>query len=127
MTQSRLSRKQQLIEQASAHRLQLRQAGHAVRAGLQPGALTKGAAGGLALTALAILKNRKRAPVNPPASPSAMNTAALLPIALRGLTWLTKVTARKPAVRRIIIAGVAGAVIAVIAKKAMDHTPSRRK
>lgn len=127
MNQDRMMRKQQLIEQARAHRLQLRQASHAVRAGLQPGALAKGAAGGLALTAIAILKNRKRPTGNATVSAPEMGAVALLPVALRGLAWLTKATARKPAVRKILIAGVASAVVAIVAKKAISSLTARRK
>lgn len=110
-----IDRKLELVAQAAIHRQRVAQARQSLAAGLHPGVLVKGA-GGLALAALALLRNRKS-----DSAPAGM--AALLPLAaplaLRGLSLLGKVNASKPTVRKLLIVGAVGALTAFAIKKAV--------
>ncbi|QAU32827.1 hypothetical protein [Janthinobacterium sp. 17J80-10] len=106
--------KQALVAQAARHRQGMVQAGHALAEGLHPGALVQ-AVGGLALTGLALLRNKK-------SGVASGGMAALLPLALpvamRGLSLLGRFKPSGPTTRKLLAAGALGALAAFALKRA---------
>jgi hypothetical protein len=106
-----IKRKRELIAAGSAYRSAVGEARQQVKANLQVESLARKAMGQLALAAVAAFKSRK----NPSLVASGART--LLPLLISGASMLSKKTAAKPIVRKVVLAGVAGAAIAFLAKR----------
>lgn len=108
--------KQALVAQAAQHRQRMAQAGHDLAEGMHPGALVQGI-GGLALTGLALLRNKKGG-----GGVAAGGMAALLPLALpvamRGLALLGRFKPAGPTARKLLAVGALGALAAFAFKRA---------
>lgn len=116
-------RKQQLLAQAGLHRLHMHQARQTIADGLQPASLIKGA-GSLALAAFALSKG---AAGNASGVRLAAMLPALLPLATSGMSLIRNAGALKPVVRKLLIAGVLGALVAFAVKKTLGQRRSRRR
>lgn len=114
--------KQALVAQAARHRQRMAQAGHALADGMHPGALVKGI-GGLALTGLALLRNKN-------SGGAAAGAAGLLPLALplamRGLSLLGRFRPSGPTTRKLLAVGALGALAAFAIKSAQKRASAKR-
>jgi uncharacterized YccA/Bax inhibitor family protein len=105
------ARKQELIAAGATYRKAVGEARQQVKTGLQGESLARKTIGQLALTAVAAFKSRKSA--------SLMTSGArtLLPLLVSGISMLAKKKAVKPAIRKVLVAGAVGTIIAVLAKR----------
>ena len=109
-----IDHKQALVAQAALHRRRMTQASHVLADSLHPGALVKGA-GGLALAGLAFLRNGKGGGVS---GGVAGLLPLALPVAMRGLSLLSRLKPSRSATRKLLAVGVLGAVAAFALKRA---------
>lgn len=105
------ARKQELLAAGASYRRAISEAQQQVKSGLQVKSLARKTIGQLALTAVAAFKSRK--------STGLMVSGArtLLPFLVSGISMLAKKKAVKPAMRKVLVAGAVGTIVAVLAKK----------
>jgi hypothetical protein len=109
-------RKKKLIAQGGAFRAQVIDAKQDVHAGLRPDSLLKGTFSHIAAT----LRNRHVVQI------AGANLSTVLPLLVSGISALSKGSLKKPVMRAVVIAGVAGAIATLlIAKKKAQGKASR--
>ncbi|MBI1892134.1 MAG: hypothetical protein HYS18_15930 [Burkholderiales bacterium] len=114
-------RKRLLIASGAAYRVGVVEARQQVSANLQGESLAKKAMGQLALTAVAAFKSRKSGGL------SATGLQTLLPLVVSGVSFLAKKTSAKPAVRKVVLAGAVGTLVAVLAKRKFTQWQQTRQ
>ena len=112
----REERKRQLIAAGAAYRLNAVEARQQLGANLQGESLAKKAMSQLALTAFAAFKSRKSGGVQ-----------NYLPLIVSGVLYLAKKTSAKPKLRKLAIAGAAGVLAAIFAKRILERRRQARE
>lgn len=107
---SSAQRKELLIEQGAMHRLAIAESKRALKAGVRPAALTGLAAGKLTQIAANLFKAKSKAGMP-------VGGISALPLLWKGASLLAKSTASRPALRKVLIAGVVGTAVALLAKR----------
>jgi hypothetical protein len=101
-------RKKRLVAEGAAHRDAIVKTMHAVEAGM-PGSLAKSVAASLGSIGLSLFKDDNGF--------SRIGLSALVPLVIRSMSALSKISVFKPLARGTLIAAVAATVVAIIVKK----------